>query len=257
MSGDGGTILITGANRGLGYEFARQYAADRWRVIACCRTPASAKNLIELSQEGAVEVEALDVTDQAQIEALRDKLGNTPIDILLNNASHLGTVDTQLFGASDYDEFITSYEVNALGPYRMANVFFENVAASREKKMMFMGTRAGSTGSLQPPVDLFAYASAKAALHSMVRGLHLNLSPSGITVGLLEPGMTDTQGFMTLPDDEPAPHGLERVMKLIRAGKLVMATPEESVSKMRQQIAEMTPGTGGVLQHVSGDVLPW
>ena len=253
-----GTVLITGSNRGLGLEFARQYAHDGWRVIACCRHPGGAAELQALGAETpALQVERLDVTQQGEVDGLADKLRDTPIDVLLSNASHLGMVQTQLFEQSDYDEFLCSYEVNALGPYRLANSFYPHVAGSGQKKMMFMGSRAGSIGSLQAPVDLFAYTSAKAALHCLVRGLHLNLAPQGLTIGLLEPGMTDTQGFMDLPEGAPAPHGLERVMELIRAGKLVMTTPEESVTQLRRAIAEMTPETGGRLVHVSGKTLPW
>ncbi len=251
-------VLITGSNRGLGFEFARQYAEDGWRVIAGCRNPAGASALQGLAADfPEVQVEQLDVTVQEDIDALADKLSGTAIDVLLSNASHLGTVQTQLFQQSDYEEFLRSYEVNALGPYRLANSFYPHVAASRQRKMMFMASRAGSIGSLQAPVDLFAYTSAKAALHCLVRGLHLNLSPQGFTIGLLEPGMTDTQGFMDLPEGAPAPHGLERVMELIRAGKLVMAKPAETVAALRRLIEAMTVELGGRLTHVSGETLAW
>ncbi len=252
------TVLITGSNRGMGLEYARQYGEDGWRVIATCRSPKDATELTELARHyPGIELFSLDVSNQGSIDSLAQRLEAVPIDILLSNASHLVDIAGQKFGQSDYDDFIVSYEINALGPYRLANAFFDHVMRSTDKKMMFMGSTAGSISKLQAPVQLFGYCSAKAALHSMVRGLHLNLAPQGITVGLLEPGVVDTQGFSDVQPGEPAPLGLDYVVELVRSNKLVMDTPAGAVEKLRKIIDTMSPEEGGQLICVDGTIVPW
>ena len=129
------SVLITGANRGMGVEHARQYAEDNWRVFACCRNPAVATELNDIAQTHEnLTVHPLDLTDQNSIEALKSKLTGQPIDVLLNNASHLGNLDQQRLGDKDYDTHEKSFAVNALGPFRMAEAFLDNVRASAQKK---------------------------------------------------------------------------------------------------------------------------
>lgn len=252
------TILITGANRGMGLEYARQYAADGWQVIATARNPQLAEALQALAEtEPQVTVHPLDVADSGSVATLRLALGDLPIDVLLSNASHMIDLERQSFESGDPDLFAYSIEVNAIGPFRLAQAFIDNVRSSHERKMVFMGSTAGSTGSLLPPVKLFAYCPAKAALHSMVRGLHLNLSGEGITVGLLEPGVVDTQGFSQVKPGEPAPYGMDIVVQLLQEGKLQMAAPADAVASLRKIIEGLNPETGGRLIRVDGEVLPW
>ena len=175
----------------------------------------------------------------------------------LVNASHMIAPARQSFGSTEYAEYVRSYEVNALGPMRVATAFIDHVRAGSQKKIMFMGSAAGSTGSLQPPYMMFAYCGSKSALHNMVRGLHLNLRDEGITVGLLEPGVVDTQGFRRVQPGEPAPYGLDHVVELVREGKLEFADPADAVSGLRALIASMTPAEGGRLTRVDGEILPW
>ena len=252
------SVLITGANRGMGVEHARQYAEDGWRTYACCRSPASAEKLTALAAAHEnLTVHALDLTDQTSIEALKAELGDTPIDVLLSNASHLGDLNQQRFGDKQYDTHEQSFAVNALGPFRMAEAFIDNVRASDQKKMMFVTSKGGSIGSLQPPVMLFAYCPGKAALNMYVRGLHLNLGPEGITVGLLEPGVVDTQGFADVKPGEPAPHGLDVVVEMVQSGQMKMASPADAVKGLRARIAAMTPADGGVSTEIDGSTIPW
>ena len=258
MNDKPGTVLVTGANRGMGFEFARQYAGAGWRVHATARQPASATALAALADAGAdVHVHELDVAASASVAALADALAGEPIDLLLSNASHMLDLAYQGFEDGDADRFGYSIEVNAIGPFRLAQALIANVRASTGRTLVFMGSTAGSTGSLLPPVKLFAYCPAKAALHSMVRGLHLNLAPEGITVGLLEPGVVDTQGFAQVKPGERAPYGMDAVVELLREGKLTMARPEDAVAALRERIAGLTPETGGRLLRVDGVALPW
>jgi NAD(P)-dependent dehydrogenase (short-subunit alcohol dehydrogenase family) len=252
------SILITGANRGMGLEFARQYADAGWQVIATARDPARADALRELEQASpAVTCLPLDVASRESVAALKASLAGQPIDVLLSNASHMIDLDRQSFETGDPDLFAYSVEVNAIGPFRLVQALIDNVRTSGLKKLVFMGSTAGSTGSLLPPVKLFAYCPAKAALHSIVRGLHLNLSPEGITVGLLEPGVVDTQGFAQVAPGERAPYGMDAVVQLLREGRLQMATPAEAVDKLRAIIDTLTPERGGRLLRIDGEVLPW
>lgn len=252
------SIVISGANRGMGLEFARQYAAAGWRVYATARTPESADELRELcTTYPLLSLSALDVTDVTSVEEFATALRDQPIDVLLSNASHMIHLKDQSFENGNADLFAQSFEVNATGPFRLAQALIGNVRGSTHKKLVFMGSTAGSTSSIMPPVMLFGYCPAKAALHSIVRGLHLNLSPEGISVGLLEPGVVDTQGFAQVAEGTPAPYGMDAVVSLLREGMLEMATPEAAVTALRRLIEELTPENGGRLRHVDGHVIPW
>lgn len=251
-------IVITGANRGMGLEFARQFADRGWRVMATARDPAHAKALQQVSRESPeLSVHALDVSSAVSIREFVSELNALPIDILLSNASHMINLSEQSFETGDAEQFAQSFEVNAIGPFRLAQALIDNVRASEHKKLVFMGSTAGSTSSIVAPVMLFGYCPAKAALHSIVRGLHLNLSTEGISVGLLEPGVVDTQGFAGVQEGEPAPYGMDMVVKLVRDGTLSMATPAEAVRALCKHIDALTPDTGGVLRHIDGHVIPW
>src|SRR5438552_5419028 len=126
------TILITGANRGLGLEFVRQCSAAGWRVFACCRKPDGAGALKEIAAPGRVSVHRLDVADHAQIESLARELRNEPIDILLNNAGIYGPKEAK-FGKTDYKAWAEVFAVNVMGPMKMAECFVDNVARSERK----------------------------------------------------------------------------------------------------------------------------
>src|SRR5689334_5370812 len=124
------TTLISGANRGIGLEFARQYAADGWHVIAACREPSKATALRRLGD--AVSVHAMDVTDHASVEALAKELRREPIDLLINNAGIYGK-SGQRFGHIDYDDWARVLRVNTLGPLKVSECFADRVAKSDRK----------------------------------------------------------------------------------------------------------------------------
>src|SRR5262245_41118880 len=125
------SILVTGANRGLGLEFVRQYGVDGWRVFACCRNPGEASALRSLASN-RISLHALDVREHAQIEKLAAELKKEPIDILLNNAGTYGP-NRMFLGQIDYDAWMEVLRVNTLGPIKMAECFLENVARSEKK----------------------------------------------------------------------------------------------------------------------------
>ena len=131
------TVLITGANRGIGLEFVRQLSARDWNVIATARKPEQAEQLQALADADAnIVIEQLDVTDHERIAELAEKYRDQPIDILLNNAGltpRYATAFKRVKGV-DFDTARLSFEVNALGPLKMAQQFMPHVAASDQKK---------------------------------------------------------------------------------------------------------------------------
>jgi NAD(P)-dependent dehydrogenase (short-subunit alcohol dehydrogenase family) len=251
-------VLITGANRGLGLEFAGQYAAAGWKVIATCRSPEGAAELRDLAAGNpAVRILGLDVTDHARIDRLATELRDTAVDLLLLNSAYLGPQEGQKCGAVDYSLFERSFAANATGPMKMAEAFIPHVAASTEKKIVFLGSAAGSITLLRPPANLYAYRASKAATHLIAHNLALDLAPRGIRVGLVNPGLADTRGLLRLgPNDQP-PADMAPIMALVRAGIIQLITPAEAVRGMIQVINGLDAATAGVFFNYDGTPIPW
>lgn len=252
------TVLITGSNRGLGLEFARQYAAAGWRVIATCRRPEAAADLMALAEaNAAVSVAALDVSDHAQVDRLAGELRATPVDLLLLNSAFLGPQAGQKFGALDYGLFAASFAANATGPIKVAEAFAAHVAASSGRKLVFLGSAAASIAMLRPPANLYAYRASKAATHLLARNLALELAPRGIRVGLVNPGLADTRGLLDLgPADEP-PADMAPIVALVRAGVIRLITAEEAVAGMIRVIERLDESSAGQFFNYDGTSIPW
>ncbi len=191
-------ILITGANQGIGLEFTRQYAADGWKVIACCRTPAKAYALQALaSDNSAVSVEQLDVRDHATIDALGAKYKSTPLDVLLNNAGMIGPVPiaenihSQIFGSIDYGVWQEVIETNTFGPIKLAETFLSNLEAGEQKKIVNISSNVGSIAERCQPA--IAYSSSKSALNRATTIVAEQLKERSIIVALFCPGMVKTR----------------------------------------------------------------
>jgi NAD(P)-dependent dehydrogenase (short-subunit alcohol dehydrogenase family) len=205
------TILITGANRGLGLEFTRQYAADGWRVIACCRKPESADELNELAASNdSVVVEQLDVNDFSAIDALAQKYAGQSIDVLLNNAGIIGpipiaeNIERQSFGSMEYDVWAEVLRTNTFAPVKMAEAFLENVAGSEQKKIVNISSTVGSITEMAIPG--LAYASSKSALNRVMTIIAGQVKERGVIVAMYCPGYVKTRmdafGYATvdIPD---------------------------------------------------------
>jgi len=232
------TVLLTGASRGLGLEFARQYLADGWRVIATCRNPDQAGELQALSGPGELLVESLDVTDAAAIDALAGRYAE-PIDLLLNNAGIIGPlpfpehIHRQHFGSLDYDLWLDVFRTNTLGPVRLAEAFVEQVAASEQKKIVSLSSTVGSISERDTPA--FAYATSKTALNKAMTLLASLLREHGIIVALLCPGYVRTRmDFGTAEIEIP-----------------------DSVSGMRRLIAGFDIGDSGSFTRYNGERIAW
>ena len=182
------SVLITGCDTGLGPEFARQYAAEGYRVFATCLDPDTAS--AARSVKGDVRVLELDVSDLDAIEALAEELKTEPIDILLSNAG-LGKHHPP-FAQTDYAQWRRILEVNLIGPMKLAECFVEHVAASSMKVMAFVSSRMGSI-ALNLTGGSYAYRSSKAGLNAIVKSLAIDLQHRGVLVLALHPGWAKTE----------------------------------------------------------------
>lgn len=252
------TVLITGANRGIGLEFARQYAALGWRVIATCRTPEQATELGQIAANHPnLTIERLDITDPVAVARLAKRYAGQPVDVLLNNAALLGSRADQRFGRMDFDLFTRILAVNTMGTLRVTEAFAPHVAASRQKKIVTLGSSAGSIAMLNAPPDFYAYRASKAALHLLMRNVSLELSSQDIVVGLINPGLVDTRGFAQIGPDDPVPEDYAQVIKLIRSGALELTTPQEAVKRMIGLIDSLSREQSGQFLSAEGQALPW
>lgn len=226
-------VLITGANRGLGLEFARQYQADGWRVIACCRSPEDAPALRALG----VEVQALEVADAASVAALAQRLNGQALDLVINNAGIYGAHDRQAFGSVDSASFLEAQQINAFGPLAVTQALLPNlraaVAASGLARVGIVSSRMGSIA--EAPGGSYIYRASKAAVNMVGVSLAHDLKPDNIAVTLLHPGWVRTD--MGGPDGQiDAP---------------------ESVSGMRAVLADSSLKHSGLFIDYLGKELSW
>lgn len=189
--------LITGANRGIGLEFARQLAEAGEQVIATARNPKGAEALLDLAaRHDGLTIELLELDDRASIMTLGERLAGTPIDILLNNgglyggswdnASHRQTHDSM-----DFDLWEQIMRVNVMAPFQLAQVLRENLLAGQRKLIINMSSDLGSIAN-NGQGQSYAYRSSKAALNMVTKGLSVDLADQGVTVVSLAPGWTQT-----------------------------------------------------------------
>ncbi|MDJ0926570.1 MAG: SDR family oxidoreductase [Gammaproteobacteria bacterium] len=234
------TVLITGSNRGIGLEFVRQFAERGWNVIATARKPDQAEDLQALAaQHDTIVIEQLDVTDHPQMEALAERYADQPIDILLSNAALTPRYKSAFkrVDGVDFDTARQSFEINALGALKLAQVFMPHVAASEQKKIIVLTSKGGSFEMSPKLPMMYSYRASKAALNMFMYTLSFETAKKEITVTMLSPGMVNTTpGFNN-------PQGI---------------SPEESVSKMLTVVDGLTlENNGQFLNYESGEVVPW
>jgi NAD(P)-dependent dehydrogenase (short-subunit alcohol dehydrogenase family) len=242
------TVLITGANRGIGVSLVKEYAADGAQVIACCRTPAKADALkdIAASAGGRVRILPLDVGDEASITALKKTLGDEPIDILLNNAGMLGAPKDQSIRRIDAENWIHTMRVNALGPVLLSIALVDNLRRGGSKRVCAITSSSGSNekdfyGAASPVTsERYAYRASKAALNNGMRGLARDWAGEGILVALLDPGWVRT--------DMGGKGALEAKTSI---------SADQSAKGIKDRIPRITPETSGVFQRFWGEPLPW
>ena len=225
------TVFITGANRGLGFEFAKQYAADGWRVIAACRDPAKAEALSAV--EGDVQVETMDVDDDASVASLSDKLKDEAIDLLINNAGiygpkHLSAEDM------DYEAWGRVLRTNTMSPFRVTMAFLQQVRNSDQKIISTLSSKMGSLNENQDGGE-YIYRSSKAALNAALKGLSYDLADAGIRIVLMHPGWASTD----------------------MGGPSAPLLPADGVAGLRKVLAGIKDGETGVFYDYNGGELAW
>lgn len=220
------SVLITGCDSGLGREFAVQYAQAGYIVWATYRDPANA-----LSVAG-IRHHALDVTIPEQFAALKDAVADTPIDVLVSNAG-IG-LDSGQIGGLDFGYVQRMLDVNTVGPLRLVETLVDNVAASRERRIVFVTSRMGSIAS-NLSGGHYGYRASKAGLNAIGRSLAVDLHRRGITLAMIHPGWVNTAG----------------------GGPQAPLTAQESVQAMRSTIARMGNHETGVYCTYHGQPLPW
>jgi len=229
------SALITGANRGLGLEFARQYLSDGWQVYAACRDPNSASELRRLTDASGhkVRILALDVTDLASVKAVAAELDGQAIDLLLNNAGVMGARG-QTIGNIDYEAWAKVLDVNTLGPMRVSEAFVDHVARSERKLIVTLTSGMGSLADNTSGGSI-AYRSSKAAVNMVMRSLAIDLASRGITCVVVNPGWVRTD----------------------MGGPRATLTPAESVTRLRRLIETLDPALSGKFFNHDGCEYSW
>jgi len=219
------TYVVTGANRGIGYEYCRQLKTRGDTVIALCRATSP-----ELQDLG-VQIEAnVDIINDAALATIAERLKGVPIDVLINNAGILERVSLEKL---DVDSIRRQFEVNALGPLRLTHALLPSLKAG--SKVVLMTSRMGSIDD-NTSGGSYGYRMSKVALSMAGKSLSHDLKPHNISVAILHPGLVSTRmtGF--------TPNGI---------------TPEVSVKGLLERIDQLTLENTGTFWHSNGDILPW
>lgn len=232
-------VLITGANRGIGFQHARQYAEQGWQVYACARNPEESVGLNALMQANPATVQLckLDVTDHQAVDALAHELRGQPVDVLLNNAGTFGPLGApagmayQSLANMDYDIWRNILEINLLAPFKIATAFRDHVAASRMRLLVMMSSGLASIADNHG--HSYAYRSSKAGLNMLTKGMAAEWPE--IIVIAMAPGWckTDLGGADALLD------------------------PADSVHCQQQTFQSLTTADSGCFIDMHGQSVPW
>ncbi|MGR8999782.1 MAG: SDR family oxidoreductase [Gammaproteobacteria bacterium] len=224
------TVLITGANRGLGLEFCKQYAAEGWQVLACCRNAETAGKLSGMHQ---VRIVPLDVSDFTQIDNLAAELQDTAIDVLINNAGIYGGPHHG-FGQLDYSAWTKTLTVNTQAPVKMAEAFLPHIKRGDKKLLVSISSQMGSITDNSSGGSIL-YRTSKAALNAAMKSIAIDLEDQGIGVLVLHPGWVKTD----------------------MGGPNALIEAQESVAGMREVIERFTLAQSGSFLKYDGSTLPW
>ena len=229
------SVLITGANRGLGLEFATQYLSADWQVYATCRQPESAEALQALarSRKERLEILAMDVTSAPTIAQAAAAMRGRTIDVLLNGAGTIGKPG-QRTGKVDYANWAQVLDVNTMGPLRVTEAFLENVARSDRKLVVTITSGLGSLAD-NTSGGAIAYRSSKAAVNMVMRSVAIDVAERGVASVVVNPGWVRTD----------------------MGGANAPLTPAESVSALRKLIETLGRQQSGKFFNYDGREYPW
>lgn len=222
------TALITGANRGIGLEFVRQYAEDGWKVHATCREPKNAGDLRALP--GDIVIHELDVADRVAIKALAQMLGGS-LDIVIANAGK-GVFGEGAFGELDYDIWREFIEINLFGAVATAEAFLPHLKQAKGK-IALLSSKVGSIADASG--GMMAYRTSKTALNMATKIMAHAVQDAGVAVGVFHPGWVKTD----------------------MGGPSALITPETSVAGLRRLIADMPVTQSPRFLNYDGKEIPW
>ena len=230
----GRVVVITGANRGLGLEFCRQYLESGARVYACSRSPEKATELLELKQSfrGSLEIVPLDVGNPIMLANLPYVI-EEPVDILINNAGVYGSKGLS-FGEYKADEWAEVLKINTIAPMMVAQILAEKVAASNEKKIVLVSSKMGSIADNQKGGS-YIYRSSKAAVNAVGKTLAIDLAKQGVKVAIVHPGWVQT--------DMGGPNGL--------------IDTKTSITGLCEVIENLNDSNSGEFFNYDGTLIPW
>lgn len=218
------TVVITGANRGIGLALTKEYLSRGDKVLAVCRHSSA-----ELDDTRAEIITGVDVADEKGLRVLASRLPIESIDILMNNA---GVLEHEVLGDIDYQNILTQLQINALGPLRVTEALLSKLKHGAKIGLITsrMGSMADNTSG-----GYYGYRMSKAALNATGVSLAHDLRDSGIAVALLHPGFVQTD-------------------MVGHAGDI---TPTEAARRLVQRMDELTLDKSGTFWHSNGEVLPW
>ena len=228
------TMLVTGANRGIGFEFVQQYLAMGEQVVATYRNEEDSDQLISLcAKKSNLEIFKLDVASDSSMEEFSQRLGDQPIDVFINNAGVYGPRDS-VFGKVDEAEWLSVLRINALAPLLLTQLLIENFRRGELKKLLYITSKMGSIEDNRGGGS-YVYRSSKAALNAVVKSISVDLEPEKMAVAVLHPGWVRT--------DMGGPNGL--------------IDTKTSVAGMIQVIRNLNLESSGVFFNYDGNVIPW
>lgn len=218
------TVVITGANRGVGLALAEQYHQAGWRVIGVCRESSDA---LEAAAERVIE--GIDVTQAESVAALANALQGETLDILINNA---GLLQDESLGSLDFDSIREQMEINAYAPLRVVEALLPTLR--KGSKIANVTSRMGSIAD-NDSGGRYGYRASKAALNAFGKSLAMDLKPQGIAVAQLHPGYVQT--------------------RMVNFGGLI--SPQEAALGIAARIEALTLENSGGFWHSNGESLPW
>ena len=234
------TVMVTGANRGIGYEHVAQYAQKKWKVIACTRQPEKAIDLLQLQDKYGANfiIEELEVTNHKQVDDLSQKHSNTAIDIFINNAGTggpegmPGAMDYQKIDNMNYQIWRDILEVNLLAPFKVATSFHKQISISDKKTLIMMSSDLGSV-SQNTFGGLYSYRASKSGLNIVAKGMSKEWKD--IIVVALAPGWCRTY----------------------LGGAEAEIDPMDSVEDQQKMFESLTESDSGKFLDRFGNEVPW
>ena len=229
------TVLITGANRGIGLELVKTYfKAGNWDTIACCRVPTQAGELTKLADasDGKIRVHRLEVTDKRSVANLSAAIQGRQLDVLINNAGIMGGSHTAAFEMDD-EQWIDVFKVNCMAPLRISQTLLDNLRLSKSPKIITISSQMGAFAL--PGGGAYAYRASKAAVNKVMHTLAQDLAEENIIVALIHPGWVRTD----------------------MGGKVADISVQESANGIYRLVTALTLNDSGRFFKWTGEPHPW